>query len=117
MDTQLRRYYLTAAGIALAAVAVSLAWRDPRVTAGVASGCALGVAPFATWHLIVSYARDGSGRSRPLVILLVVGKYAVLAGAMAVLFGFRLVDGYGVGAGLVVESMAVLGAVRSGGPK
>ncbi len=113
MDRQLRRYYLTATGIALAATAVSLAWRDPKVTAGVVAGAVAGVVPFATWHLIVGHAGERSGRGRSLVVALVLAKYGILAGAMWVLFSFHLANEYGFGAGLVATSLAVLGAVGS----
>lgn len=111
MDAQIRRTYLAAAGIALAAIAVSLAWRDSRVTVGVAAGVALSVVPLASWHLIVGFGTERAARKRPLVLMLVAAKYAVLAGAMWLLFRFRLANEYGVGAGLVAGSMAVLGAL------
>ena len=111
IDPQIRRIYFTAAGIALAACAVSLAWLDPRITAGVASGVAVSVVPLVTWHLIVGHVSGKGARSRPLVFALVMVKYLVLAGAMWALFRFRLVNEFGFGAGLVAGSMAVLGAL------
>ena len=111
IDPLIRRIYLTAAGIALAATALSLIWLDPRVTAGVASGVAVSVVPLVTWHLIVGHASERGARRRPLVFALVLVKYAVLAGAMWAMFRFRLVNEFGFGAGLVAGSMAVLGAL------
>lgn len=110
MDAQIRRIYLTAAVIAIAATAVSLIWMDPMVTAGVASGVAVSAVPLVTWHLIVGHASEKGARRRRLVFVLVLLKYAVLAGAMWALFRFRLVSEFGFGAGLVAGSMAVLGA-------
>jgi hypothetical protein len=111
MDAQIRRIYFTAAGIALAATAVSLAWKDPRITAGVASGVAVSVVPLVTWHLIVGHASEKSAQSRARVMVLVMLKYVVLTAMIWALFRFRLVNEYGFGAGLVAGSMAVLGSI------
>jgi hypothetical protein len=112
VDPHLRRIYLTAAAIALAASAASLAWRDSRVTFGVAAGVAVSVVPFATWHWIIGHTGERRARRKPLVLAVVVAKYAVLAGAMWVLFRYRLVHPYGFGAGLIAGPMAVLGALN-----
>ncbi|MCC6740953.1 MAG: hypothetical protein IT452_18080 [Planctomycetia bacterium] len=111
MDAQLRRVYVASAGMALIATAVSVAWKDPGVTTGVAAGVVVSVVPFATWHAVVSLASDRSARRRALVVAFVLAKYAVLAGAMWVLFRFRLADMPAFGAGLLAGSVAVLGAL------
>lgn len=111
MDAQLRRVYVASAGMALVATAVSVAWKDPGVVAGVAAGVVVSVVPFATWHAVVSLVADRSARRRALVVAFVLAKYAVLAGLMWVLFRFRLVSQPAFGAGILAGSVAVLGAL------
>jgi len=116
MDVQLRRYYLTAAGVLLATTAVSLLWRSPKVTLGAAAGVVVSAVPFATWHLVVSVAGLTSGRRKSLVIALIMAKYAVVAGALWALFRFGWVEPFALAAGVVAGSLAILGPA-SGGAK
>ena len=113
MDSQLRRYYLAAAGILLAAFAVSLFWKSPMVSAGACAGVLVSGLPFATWHAVVGLAGKG-GRRKSFVVGLVVVKYAVAAAVLGTLFMSGLVDTAALAAGIVAGSLAILVVAFSG---
>lgn len=113
MDPQLRRYYLAAAGILLAAFAVSLFWKSPGVSAGACAGVLVSVLPFASWHALVGLAGK-SGRPKSFVVGLVVVKYAVAAAVLGSLFLSGFVDPAALAAGIVAGSLAILVVAFSG---
>ncbi|NUN47755.1 MAG: ATP synthase subunit I [Candidatus Brocadiae bacterium] len=117
IDPQLRRYYLTAAGIGLLSTAASLPFGDAAVTLGVAGGVLVSAVPFVTWHIIVAGLNGRSRTGKALVTGLVLVKYAAVAGVVWGLFRWKLVHEVSFGLGLVAGSMAVFGIVVRGAEK
>jgi hypothetical protein len=114
MDAQLRRYYLAAAGVLVAASATSALWKDVRVTLGVAAGALASVVPFATWHMIVTWAGPRGARWRGLVVGLILAKYALVAVLMWALFRSGWAHEVAFGAGLAAGTLAVIIVAFSG---
>lgn len=114
MDAQLRRFYIAAAGIFLATIALSLLWRSAVVTVGAATGVLVSVVPWASWHFIISATGARGGGRKAVVVTLILVKYAAVAGLLWALFRFGLADLAGVAAGLVAGSLSVLIVAFSG---
>jgi len=74
---------------------------DFTVPLGVSLGSVLGIAPFVSWHLIVHLTDGFSRKDRiPIAIAIGLGKYAVLGGAMVLLFSKSWVNSWALLGGL-----------------
>lgn len=117
VNTFFRQLYLVSAVLFLTALGVALMiWRDPAVLIGLAVGYALGVVPFASWHLIVKLT-DGFTRKDRIRIAVAIGlgKYAGLGAALYYLLTKELVNlfAFVAGTAVVIPVLVVLSTTWS----
>ncbi len=109
------RMYVTSASVAaVMAIAGWFAWHETTLPAGVALGFLVGLAPFVSWHLILSMT-DGFQKSRRgWIVLITLTKYAAVATLTYLSTTRGWVHPYALIAGILIPMVMlwILGAAR-----
>lgn len=110
----IRLYASSAIVAAVLAAASWFVWQNIAFPAGLALGALIGLAPFASWHLILMKSNGFQNPQRGWIVAITLTKYAAISGLVYLAAVNHWVQPFALIAGILVPMVMlwVLGAAR-----